>query len=207
MRVLALTAHLSGVALLFVMIAIELVALCGAPRATTTAQLRAALYAVGASERLAAAATVLILASGVTLVAQSSGFAFTDGWIIVALVLTVVLAVMGSAVQGRHLRILARRAAEAPGDQVTPELTALARDRVWHSSAWAAVGMAFAFLFLMVAKPSLSISLLAFLVGAAVGIATGFIVLARARIPEVGPPSDAIASIPAVPDPESHHAT
>lgn len=181
MDTVLLVAHLCGVALLFIMISMELVALCGAPRATTVQQLRASLYAGKATEVLAPVATVLIVVTGLWMVASLSFVDFSQGWVIVAIVVTAVLAVMGPTVQGKRMTELGEAAANAPDGPVTPELAAMARDRVMQSAGWGSTGAAFAFLYLMTARPDALWAIVSVVIGSALGVAVGQFLLGAAH--------------------------
>lgn len=175
-----LVTHLCGVALLFVMISIEVVALVGAPRAVDVAQLRAALYAAPATEVLAPVATVLIVVSGVSMAMTISGVGITKGWVLVSLVVTLILALTGTLVQGRHVKAMHASARRLPEGPLPESLAAMTRDRRWHLTAWGSVGMAFAFLFIMVAEPTLAGAVAGLLVGILVGMGAGSLMLSRA---------------------------
>ncbi|WP_310964163.1 hypothetical protein [Nocardioides terrisoli] len=189
-----LTAHLFGVALLFVMISIELVALYGAPRATSVGQLRAALYAGPAIERIAPVATLLIAGTGLWMVARMSWIGFGDAWVVLAIVVTLALAVVGNVVQGRRLAAIGRVAGTALDGEVPAELAELTRDPVLHTAGWGSTGAAFAFLWLMVDQPGAIGAILAFVVGPAIGIAIGQVLLSRAATPAIADSGRAGAS-------------
>jgi hypothetical protein len=175
-----LVAHLSGVALLFIMISIELVALCGAPRAATVARLRASVYAEPAAARIAPVAVLIILVSGLWMVGRSSWVDFSDAWVIVSIVALVVVTILGVGVHGRRLEKLREAAESAPDGPVSAQLQVLIRDQVLHLSAWGSTGSAFSFLYVMVDHPGALWSILAFVIGPVIGVVAGQLLLSRA---------------------------
>lgn len=199
MAVFLLVAHLIGVGLLFMMIAIELTGLCAAPRATTVAQLRGSTYAGPAIERLAPVATVIIAGSGLWMVAYFDFLDFGEAWVIISIIATAVLAVMGSTVQGRHLNRLREEAMRSADGPVTPELAELARNLTMHTAGWGSVGATGAFLYVMVDHPGVAWAILAFVIGPALGIAAGLAALNSASTPSPAAPSSPSAP-PAPPD-------
>lgn len=180
MSTILLFLHLCGVALLFIMISMEMVALCGAPRASGVAQLRAATFATPAIEKIAPIATVLIAGTGLWMVAINDFLDFGAAWVIAAIVATAVLSVAGPAVQGKRLSTLRDAAAAAPDGPVPAALASLARDRVMHLTAWASCGASIGFLYLMVERPGALGSILTFVVTPVAGIAIGMALLSGA---------------------------
>lgn len=174
-----LVAHLCGVGLLFLMISIELVALCGAPRAASTDRLRGALYAGPAAAKLAPVAVLVIAVTGLWMVGRFSWLDFSEPWVVVSIAATVVVSALGVAVHGRRLEALGDAAERAADGPVSAELRALTRDPVMHASGWASVGASVSFLYVMVAHPGAGWSVLAFVIAPAVGVAVGQVLLAR----------------------------
>lgn len=172
--------HLCGVALLFIMISMELVALSCAPRANTVAHLRAATFATPAIEKIAPIATVVIVVSGLWMVAISDFLDFGSAWVIVAIIATVILAVAGPTVQGKRLTVLRTAAFAAPDGLAPASLLALARDRVMHLTGWASSGAGIGFLYLMVDRPDAFGSIATFVVSPLVGAMVGQVLLSRA---------------------------
>lgn len=175
-----LVAHLCGVALLFIMISIELVALCGAPRAATIGRLRGAVYAGPAIERIAPVASIIILATGLWMVARLFGIGFSDAWVVVSIIVLVVLSVLGSVVQGRRMTVISDTVQNLPDGPVPASVAALTHDPVLHVAGWGSAGAAFSYLWLMVEQPGLLGSVLAFVVGPVIGILVGQVVLNQA---------------------------
>lgn len=172
--------HLVGVALLFVMITIELVAIVAAPRATTIAQLRSATYAAPAIKVLAPVTTLLIVVSGLWLVAVVDWVDWSAGWVITAIVLTVILAVVGGSFQGRHLEELRDTAITAADGPVDLALAGRAQDRAVHLVSWASVAATFGLLWIMTDKPNGVNAIITAIVAPLIGATVGHVLLNQA---------------------------
>jgi uncharacterized membrane protein len=180
--------HLVGVAVLFGALSIEVFALVNLGRAGTVEDVRTATHLVRYIPILMPVATVLLVGSGVWMVLISDRSSFTTGWVAVSVVLTVLLAAAGPAVQGRRTSRVVALAAAA--DSRPGELLAATRDATMHVAGWISTAEAFALLYLMTVKPSLVGSLVAVVVAAVLGIA----IAALARRPRVADATELVAS-------------
>jgi uncharacterized membrane protein len=180
--------HLVGVALLFGALSIEVFALVNLGRAGTVDDVRAATHLVRYIPILMPVATVLLVGSGVWMVLISDRSSFTTGWVAVSIVLTVLLAAAGPAVQGRRTNRVVALAAAA--DSRHGELLGATRDATMHVAGWISTVEAFALLYLMTVKPSLAGSLVAVAVAAVLGIGIALF----GRRPRVAGATEALAS-------------
>ena len=180
MPTILLFLHLCGVALLFIMISMELGGPVLPPPANTAAQLRAATFATPAIETIAPIATIVIVVSGLWMVAISDFLDFGAAWVIVAIIATVTLAVAGPTVQGKRLEALRAAAFAAPDGPASTALRGLADDRVMHLAGWASSGAGIGFLYLMADRPDAFASIATFVVSPLLGVAVGGVLLSRA---------------------------
>jgi hypothetical protein len=163
---IALFLHVVGALLLFVTLTVEGIALGQLHRATTMAAAHGAV-AVFRTNRIVGPVSALgVLVPGLYMTATTWGWV---GWIVVALLSWVLLAVVG-AVTG--IRIVAL-------DRSQSLLTGI-RNPMFLISWFTRVGIALGAVFLMTVKPGTAAAVLAILIAAAAGAAVG-VALSRVR--------------------------
>lgn len=154
------------------------------PRAATVSEMRA-LAKPQAWGMLFLPVVALMLLLGSWLVElsedESVTFSFSDGWVWTAAVVLVLLAVAGGAVEGPHAERLGKALAEAPDGPPTPEIRALAAERlnwmVGHASPFAVLGVVSN----MVNKPGTPVSILVIVVAVLIGAGIGLVGSRQAR--------------------------
>jgi uncharacterized membrane protein len=113
--------HLLAVGGLFTGKGLELTSLVGIGRASTLAELRAACRNVPMVGPLMGISVLVLLAMGFWLM-YVAGFGWSQGWINLVLVLTIILAILGFAVTGRRTEALHAMAEHAGDGAITPEI-------------------------------------------------------------------------------------
>jgi hypothetical protein len=146
--------HILGVIGLFAGITIEIAALVRVHRASTLAEVRAAVLNVPAVGPIMGISSLLLIGMGIAMI-YAGGFGWTAGWINVVFVLTLILAVLGPTVSGRKGDALHAMAAQAGEGAVTPQIDAARRDRVFNYMVFMSVFELIAALYIMVVKPEL----------------------------------------------------
>ena len=149
--------HLLAAIGLFTGMGIELLALARVHRASTVAEVRAALLNVPVVGPMMGLSTLLLLAMGISMI-YVGHFAWSAGWINVVFALTIVLAILGPAVSGRRAEAMHAAAAATPEGPVSSELDALRRDRVFNYMLFMSFFELVAALYVMVSKPDVTIA-------------------------------------------------
>ena len=167
---IALFLHVVGALLLFVTLTVEGVALRQLRRAATTEAAQGAAALLRLNRIVGPLSALGVLIPGFYMTATSWGWV---AWIVVALVSWLAIAVLG-AVNG--IRIVALERSQAA------LLTGL-RNPMFLISWMTRVGIALGIVLLMTVKPGAVAAVLAILVAAAAGAASG-VVLSRMRRPE-----------------------
>jgi hypothetical protein len=156
---IALFVHVVGALLLFVTLTVEGVALRQLPRAATSEAAQGAAAMLRLNRIVGPLSVLGVLIPGLYMTATSWGWV---GWILVALVSWVVIAVLG-AVNGIRIVGLARSQALLTG----------IRNPMFLISWMTRVGIAVGVIFLMTVKPGAVAAVLAILIAAAAGAALG----------------------------------
>ena len=127
---LLLYGHVIGVVLLFVGLGLEVVAVGAASRADTVAELRLAIQPARTLPALMPLATLLMIGCGLALVAHDPDFHFGDAWVVAAIGIVVVIAVVGGGFSGRPATRLLDAANTTPDGPLPSHLAALTHDPV-----------------------------------------------------------------------------
>jgi hypothetical protein len=144
--------HILAAIGLFTGAAIEILALVRLKRAATLKDVRAALLNAPVIGPCMGLSVLLLLAMGIGMI-YAGHFGWSAGWINVVFGLTIVLAIIGPAINGRRIDALHARAAQAGDGALTPEIDAARRDRVLHYTTFMSLFELIAALYIMVAKP------------------------------------------------------
>ncbi len=184
--------HIAAAIGLFIAIGIEWLTLGALKTVRDVQGLRSATVFAPVVNKLAPASVVVLLATGIALVARSKEFAFGDAWVLTALVLVVLVTVEAVTVHGRRMDQLALAARTAPDGPLSPELLAKINDPVMQISAFAASFMAVGAVWIMTHKPGWPGTIGTVVVATAVGAAVGVLLARRqARPASVVLPSQA----------------
>lgn len=144
--------HILAVIGLFSGLSIELLALVRLSRAATLGEVRAATLNVPVIGPLMGLSVLLLLAMGISMI-YVGRFGWTAGWVNVVFAVTIVLAIVGPAINGRRIDALHALAAQAGEGAVTPALDAARRDKVLHYTSFMSFFELIAALYIMVTKP------------------------------------------------------
>jgi uncharacterized membrane protein len=166
--------HLLAVGGLFTGKGLELTSLMGIGRASTLAELRAAGRNLPMVGPLMGISVLVLLATGSWLM-YVSGFGWSQGWINLVLALTIVLAMLGFAVTGRRTDALHAMAERAGEGAITPEIETARQDRVLRFLPWFGLFEIIAALYIMTAKPNLTLAIIVAIAGAGLGVIPGLI--------------------------------
>ncbi len=165
---IALFLHVVGALGLFIALGIEWLALSKLRQGRTIEEAR--LWS-GVSESLPplfGMSTLLILVPGIYLVLTAGRFG--TGWVDISLVLTVVLAILGPALNGRRAKVIAQSIPAGSGP-LPLDVQAKALDPVLWTSVQTMSIIALGIVFLMTVKPGFPGSLLTFVVTVVIGLA------------------------------------
>lgn len=146
--------HILAVIGLFSGMVIEGIALIRVHRASTLADVRAALLNVPLVGPLMGLSTLLLLAMGIAMI-YVGGFAWSTGWINAVFGLTIVLAIVGPLINGRRSDALHALALEGGDGPVTAAVDAARRDRLFNYSVFMSFFELLAALYIMVSKPEI----------------------------------------------------
>ena len=159
---IALFLHLLGVALLIGAVTTTVLATLRAQTASTVSEIRLLTAVMKKIDLVIGPAMLLILADGLYMVSRHGGdgsIRWSSGWVDVALVIFLAMAVLGPTVEAGHAKRLLVAATEAPDGAVPVSLDALRRSPVPIYVSLFGVSQILAFLFLMTDKPGLPASL------------------------------------------------
>jgi hypothetical protein len=174
---IALFLHVVGALGFFTALGLEWVSLHQLRRATTADQVREWRGISNGSARLGMPSMVVLLLSGIYMMATVWGGV---AWIIVSLGAIALMAIPAVAVSGRWITVIGEVVAAERGP-ISPALQEL----LHHPLLWMAIqtrlALALGIVFLMTVKPSLNGSLLAIGVAALLGLASASPLLARER--------------------------
>ena len=186
----ALFAHIVGVLILFIAMALQWLITLRLRGADSIAQVRQWSGLTKGANRLAPVSGVLILGAGIYMTAIAWSMLTT--WVDVSIVAMGIMMIFSMGVVGRRLKAIERAAAEAtPYDQgaqdtalsVTDTLPEVLRARLDDSALWVSmqvtVAVALGIVFLMTNKPSLADSLVVVIASVALGAVVGGITARR----------------------------
>lgn len=155
---IALFLHLLGVALLIGAVTTTVLATLRTQTASTVAEVRVITAVVEKIDLVIGPAMLLIFADGLYMVSRhgdGGSIRWSSGWVDVAIVVFLVMAVLGPTVEAGHAKRLRAAAAAAPDGPVPADLDALRRSPVALYVSLFGVSQILAFLFLMTNKPDL----------------------------------------------------
>lgn len=167
----ALFIHLLGVTMLVGAVTTTIVATLRAQSVATVQELRSVTAVTKKIDVVIGPAMLLILAAGLFMVSRGGddgGISWSSGWVDVALVIFLVMAVLGPTVEAGHAKRVQAAAVAAPDGPVTAELDQLRCNAAAVYVSLFGASQIVAFLFLMTTKPGLVGSLLACAIAAAV---------------------------------------
>lgn len=169
---LALFLHLLGVVLLVGAVTTTLVAMLRAQTAGSVGALRTLTGVVKKIDVVIGPATLLILASGLYMVARhgdDGGIHWTSGWVDVAIGIFLLMSVLGPTVESGHAKRLLQAVSQLPDGPVPADVDALRRSPLATHVSLFGTAQIVAFLYLMTNKPDLVGSLVACGIAAAAG--------------------------------------
>jgi Predicted integral membrane protein (DUF2269) len=161
---LLLFLHVVAVALLFIGMGLEVAALLSATRATTAAEVHAAMGNGRFMGPLMGGGALLLIVAGGGMV-QLGGYGWQP-WVVTGLVMAILLSGIGPTVNGRRndaIEALAKQAGDGP---ITPAIDAARRDRVLRYAVAFMIAELFAVIYVMTNKPPLAGCLAAVVVAA-----------------------------------------
>jgi hypothetical protein len=161
--------HLVGALGLFSAFALEWAGLLNLRRATTLAQARDWLRLVGSFRLVGFPSFLTLLATGLTMSLSRWGW---QGWIGVALLAMVVMAVLGNVVTGGRVREIVRMQAAGEGP-ISPQLAEKLRDPALVVSGWTRTALGLGIVYIMENKPSVGGAFAVLGVAAVVGLLAG----------------------------------
>jgi len=161
--------HLVGTLGRFGAFALEWASIHKLRHATTLAQARDWLRLGGSIRQLGVPSMLTVLVTGIIMGASRWGM---QGWIGVALLAMVAIAVLGGAVSGRRVRDIAR--ALPHGDGLVPaELAEKLRDPALVVSGWVRTALGLGIVFIMTNKPSTGVAFAEMGAAAVIGLLAG----------------------------------
>lgn len=170
----ALFIHLLGVAMLVGAVTTTIVATLRAQSVATVQEVRLVTAVTKKIDLVIGPAMLLILGAGLFMVARGNrdeGISWTAGWVDVALVIFLVMAVLGPTVEAGHAKRLLAATVECPDGPVPAELDRLRRNATAVYVSFFGASQILAFLYLMTNKPGLLGSVVACALAAAVSLA------------------------------------
>jgi uncharacterized membrane protein len=174
--------HLLAVVGLFTGIAIELVSLVRVWRASTLAEVRAACLNVPLIGPIMGISVLLLIAMGAWLM-YLTGVGWSQGWINVVLALTIILAIVGPAVTGRRVDALHALAEQAGDGAITPQIESARQDGALRYLPWLSFFELIAALYVMTAKPNLTVAIVVAIAAACVAVIPALIFKNRGTAP------------------------
>jgi len=142
--------HIVGSLGLFGAFALEWASLESLRRATTLGQAREWLRLAGSTRQVGFPSLLTVLVTGIIMTASRWGW---QGWIGVALLSLVPIAVLGAAVSGRRIRDIGRNLPQGEGS-LAPQLVERLRDPALMVSGWLRTTLGLGIVYLMTTKPS-----------------------------------------------------
>lgn len=179
---IALFLHICGAIGLFAAVGIEVVGVMGFRRARTVDQVRTYARVVKVTEPMFPATSVVVLGAGIYMTVTQ--WSFRTPFVLVGLVTLVVMAALGSTVQGRQWQKVEKAADDLADGPVPETLRRLINDPVAWASMGGALFGAVGVVALMTIKPgwvaAIAIVTLAYAVG---GVAGWMLVTRRSQVP------------------------
>lgn len=169
--------HIVGALGMFAAFALEVISLARLRRASTSERAREWLGVYSGVQRLGPASLVLVLLSGLYMVATSWGWV---GWIIAALLGLVLIAVVGAILTGLRMAPIGRGVAAESGP-LSPALLQRVGDPLLWTSVQIRMAIALGIVFLMTAKLDLTGSLVTLGIAVLVGLVSALPNWRRAR--------------------------
>jgi hypothetical protein len=126
-------------------------------RARTVADVRAALLNNGAVGPLMGGGVVLLLAAGISMI-YAGGFGWSPPWIGIVFLITIFLAVVGPANNGRRMDAMHAMAAKAADGPLPAEIENARSHGLLHYGVWMGTLEMVAALFIMTVKPDAAIA-------------------------------------------------
>lgn len=142
-------------------------------RVEYVAQVRALAGLMVASGNVTVAGVLLLAAAGFYM--ALTAWSVQTIWIVVATISFLLLAPFGAFVIDPRIHALAKAAAAAPDGLLSASLSARARDPILGIGLCTYIGVLLGIVFLMTNKPPLAGSILAMVVAAALGLASGLL--------------------------------
>ena len=164
---ISLFLHISGALGLFTGIGIELAALAGLRRATTSTQVREWTTLLGTLRRIVAPSMVLLLATGIHLAIARRAH---EAWLVAGLLGVVAMAGIGRGLIRGRVRAIAQAMTTADSS-LSPALRDRIHDPVLHVAAWLRVAFGVGIVFDMTVKPDTPLAVAALAVTLAIGAA------------------------------------
>lgn len=174
--------HLLAVGGLFAGKGIELASLVGIGRASTLAEVRAACRNLPVVGPLMGISVLFVMVMGIGLI-YVTGIGWAQGWVNLVLALTIILAVLGIAVTGKRMDALHAMADRADDGAITPEIEAARQDVVLRFLPWVSFFEIIAALYVMTAKPNLTMAIVVAIGAACIGVVPALIFKTRQRAP------------------------
>jgi hypothetical protein len=168
---LALFFHVLAAFGLIAAMTLEAVSLRGLRQAVTGDAARSSLRGMEFVPPLGAGSAVLILVTGIYMMARAWG---VQGWIVVALAGLIVNALAGALITRGRMARIGPSMAQLNGP-LSPQAQRTLRDPILLASLRLRLSVVFGILFLMTVKPSLLVSLVVVLAAAAIGLITTLI--------------------------------
>jgi hypothetical protein len=170
--------HVVAVAMLFAGIGLELAVFYHMHRATTVAHARAAVLNMPLVGPIMGIGALLLIVMGIAMVYV--GHVGWQPWVIVAVILTLFLAVTGPVINGKRGEAMHALVEKSPDGPVTPEIAAACTDRVLNYSVFLTACELVAAVYIMTNKPGLTACIAAVVIAAVIA-ALPTVGLLRAR--------------------------
>jgi hypothetical protein len=175
---LLLFLHVSGAICLFIGFGIWLFGITAIARATQVEQIRTLADLLVMTRMLVPVSAFVVIAAGLTMAVTTWGI--QTSWIAVALGSLVVIGPIGAWVIDPKVRAIAVLARTLPDGPLPHTLTKRTHDFVLRTSLHTALAMLFGIVFLMTSKPAFTTAIVAMVISAFLGLASG-LWLGRAR--------------------------
>jgi ABC-type bacteriocin/lantibiotic exporter with double-glycine peptidase domain len=170
---IALFLHVSGAIGYFVGMGTWLFGFAAMRRAQRVEQVRALTNLTGRLGPLFGISVLLILVTGLYM--AITAWAFSTGWIPVALVSLILIAPLGTALMEPRRRAIARLAQEASDGPLPQELEQRIHDPILGTALQTVTILLLGIVFLMTNKPELTLSLIVMAVALVLGLASGLL--------------------------------
>jgi hypothetical protein len=166
---IALLAHIGGVLVLFMAIAVEWVCLQRLRRAESTEQLREWASLTKTIAKPLPLSMLAILASGIYMSVLRS-WEWSIDWIGLSLLAALIMVAVGASVNSRRMEAIARAAETAPAGVIAPDLRRQIHDPVLLTSVQTLATLTFGVVFLKVIRPDPVEAVIALGIAVAIGL-------------------------------------